>query len=567
VWALALLLGAAQPRLQGCAASSHLALAEAALDAGDELAAEQHLRAALKDPEQRDTALERLDGLLSVRAADLATRDPAAAEALYRELLGRHPDDDLARTGLARALLRQGQHDVALDVLDTQARCPGCAVLRAAVHLERGKDRIKAGDLAGAEEDLEVSMKLFKSPFVALARVGFYVHGEHGTADDALAQLRAAQLAMTPGAAAQQQAWAEARRGVVLAAASRDDVVAMEKALALPDPGRDGDPRGSLADQARLRSAAGRARLDAGALDEGVALAQQALAEGAELGGEALLAELRATAVDLLARRAAAHLAAGDVELALAGLPDRVPADDEGLRVLAYLQVIAAATRDHRSALDLLAALPPSDPRHARVEALVWATRAQEQFDRGQFIAARVALDRAAQLAPMLPDVHLVEARMRARARMPDLTKTDIERFRELATVSYPGNKITQAARALAHLDFLRRELGPKETRDVLHLPRFLASLTELEQEIRAYYPFEVKFTREAAPAVELRRGRPAAAKVTVRDLRRPPRSLELQPEATAAVTFAQPGLVVIEAPEARLGLFVEAYATIAVTL
>lgn len=147
-----------QQALKGVRYESLLAQANGALTQGDLTAARRLIDQALR--------LDAKAPAGQLALADLQARsgNTGAAEAGYRQLLARAPNDLAARRGLIGLLSETGRGDEALRLADSlpstaQAALPGLAQIRAGVAREQASLLRARGDLAGARAALQEALR------------------------------------------------------------------------------------------------------------------------------------------------------------------------------------------------------------------------------------------------------------------------------------------------------------------------------------------------------------------------------------------------------------------------
>lgn len=87
-------------------------------------------------------------------------KDYAAAEPVLRQVIARHPSNDIARLLLGNSLLQQDQLDQAIaELQELTQRAPK----NAEAQLQLGQALLKQGDLAAAIAALETAQNLYQS--------------------------------------------------------------------------------------------------------------------------------------------------------------------------------------------------------------------------------------------------------------------------------------------------------------------------------------------------------------------------------------------------------------------
>lgn len=115
------------------------------------------------------------EAALALADVQASAGNPAAAEALYRQVLARQPDDQQARRGLIGALVQQGKQDLALREVqqlsaEEQAKLGGLGRMRADVALQQAQLAEQRGDTAAQRTALEEALR--NDPNNAWARYG-----------------------------------------------------------------------------------------------------------------------------------------------------------------------------------------------------------------------------------------------------------------------------------------------------------------------------------------------------------------------------------------------------------
>jgi tetratricopeptide (TPR) repeat protein len=545
----------------GCSNLSALERGRDAAAAGDDVLAEKLFREAMGSGKDAEEARHHLETLLMERAEELTSEDPSHARDVYRAILDFHPESVQARLGLGRLLMRSKDYEEALLVLDEGDDQAGCRSLTSVVYEKRANDRIEAGDLKGAEKDLDQALALRDDPRLILAKVRIYTVGGGGSAEAAIKALRQAHRKLDLSSTAQVAEYANARRDLALAAARQSDLAGIEGTLALPISRPDLGERDQLLVEYDLRLAVAAQQIAIDAYDEGMRRGAEVLAEAQGTGDEAAVAHVKGGFVDLFAQHAAFQIADGNrkaISTIRAGLNI-----DPHHQVLQLQQVIATAMRSTKRASRLLEDLPEDEPGRNRLQALLLTVRVHKLIEIGQLTAARAVLDRAENTAADLLEVRLASAELLSKTRFRGLTRSAAEEFRRIGAFRYPGGRINHYGEALAELDWIRRYYDEKAQKHPLRGPEFASRLEALEKEIRAFYPYDVKYAGDASAVLTLRRAGGDPIEVEIALARNPQQKLAIPGSGDASVAFDEQGFVHLSAPDLELGLFVESYAAI----
>ncbi|NJK31475.1 MAG: hypothetical protein HC927_03100 [Deltaproteobacteria bacterium] len=201
-----------------------------------------------------------------------------------------------------------------------------------------------------------------------------------------------------------------------------------------------------------------------------------------------------------------------------------------------------------------------------KVRAILHATEAIGLLEGGNAAKAQVALDKAEALDSELPEVHLARAYLMAELRNEDLKTKELQEARNLSAFSYPGGRINQYAGALAHIDRARALLTKQGTLHPWRGPRFDPLLSALEQKLKGFYPYEVRWYEGKGGLLEIAsEGGQKDVQVTG------PRWLKVtaiaSPGNTAEVEVPNVGLVVLDVDGKQIGVVIETNAHVKVGL
>src|SRR5690606_5065677 len=137
-------------------------------------------------------------------------------------------------------------------------------------------------------------------------------------------------------------------------------------------------------------------------------------------------------------------------------------------------------------------------------KAILYTMQGFEELDAGSVSKASASLASAEQLSADLPEVRLLRAYVLAESRNEDLKTKELQDARKVVGFEYPGGRINQYAGALANLDRARKRLAEQGVLHPFRGASFDRRVTELEQKIRGFYPYEVEWFAGKGGLIEL---------------------------------------------------------------
>ncbi len=540
----------------GCAA--HLEKADEALTIGNEPEAEVHLRKALKQNASKAEAARQLSILLAKQGNEFAASEPRKAENMFTEALELDPTNDEARMGIARLLMKRGFMADARELLSSPD-CRGCGVLMAMILHEDGVKHLNAGEYDLARKSFEEALALGKDPLDALAIAETWMTGPTPDLQQAKASLAAAAPLIARGQMQPENLFRDLRTRLIVAAAAAHQLEMVDELLEIRTPSLAEEP------EFELRFKASQEQFKAGDSDPAIKRISSLLETSGQYIDPALRDVMSGALMVMYSARVAQSLQAGDPVSAAKDIVAGLKLDPANTR-LALQQVLAIAGNGR---LDLAFAELDKQGKSAdvdKVRAILHATDAIASIEAGNAPKAIAALDKAEAVDADLPEVHLARAYLLAETRSEDLSKKQLQEARELSAFTYPGGRINQYAGALAHIDRARQVISKQGIFHPWRGPNFEPKLTALEQKIKAFYPYEVRWYDGKGGLLEV------ASEGGQKDVGvSGPRWLKVtaiaSPGKTAEVEVPNVGLVVLEVDGKQIGVLVEAHSHVKVSL
>jgi tetratricopeptide (TPR) repeat protein len=540
----------------GCA--STLDKAGEAEAIGDEAEAERLYREAMAaGGDDAEAARDGLVALLIEKGREVGKSDPAAAEAMYREVLELDPDSTNGRLGLARMMLRQNRQSEALALLDERKGCNGCGRLVGVLLVERGYERLKAGEHEAARADFEQALQGMPDPMAALGIVETYLAAD-AAALAVEAMDKAVPLIRTENTDAQHQ-FATIRRRAAVAAAQTGDLQLVDRYMAMAPPGAGGD------EWFALQIEVSRERVRRGDRDSAIARLANVLDQNAEDMAPSRRGEMQRLLVDLYIGRAAQSLREGDIAKAENDLTYalRIDPDNWTAKLQRVLAVVALGKLDH--SFRILKKIPQGTEGRKEVLAILWSLRVNEKLAAGDVEGARRAYENAKQTAPDMPEVHVAAAQLLALTPVDDVSRRDKKELSKRGLMRYPAGHVNRYGEALSELDWARTQSNGLGPRFPYRGPSTETRMKSLEDQIRSFYPFEVKFQAEATSVLVIRAR--AGSTVEVEGPGGFRQEVSVSGDAPARVTIPEPGLTRLKIGNKRVALITEPYTEITASL
>lgn len=481
--------------LSGCAGA--LDRAQEALAVGDQDEAEVQLRKALKQSSTKEEAARLLSVLLAKKGDALAANQPRPAENMFTEALDLDPSNEQARLGLARLLMKRGFMDDARQLLD-YAGCRGCGRLTAMMLHDDAAKAIAAGELGTARQIYKQAFEVGGDPLDALGLAQTYLADDPPDLVQTKALLEAAAPLIAIGQAEAENLFRQLRMQFLLAAAGARQHALIEAGFAIRTPALRDEP------EFDLRFKIAQEQFRHGDSDPAIETLRNLLEKYAQYLEPTQREVMGAALVIMYSARAAQHLGAGDPAGAAKDIADARKIDGDSNR-LKLQQVLAIAANGRVGlAFETLQkdATPGKDTD--QVKAILYAVQVFEEIDGGALAKAQGYLAQAEQLGEDLPEVRLARAYVLAESRNEDMKAKELQEARKIAGFNYPGGRVNQYAGALAHLDRARKRLIEQGVLHPFRGPEFERRATELEQKIRAFYPYEIVWFSGKGGLIEL---------------------------------------------------------------
>jgi tetratricopeptide (TPR) repeat protein len=495
-----LVLGGALLLSTACATSIDRARVAWSDGAGDFDEAERLYLSAAQDPAFGDIAREELVEIYLGLAKEQSRKNPEGASRYYAKALELEPQNNVARTGLARTYRDLGRMDDAIAVAsDPKAKsCGECHRLEAILLVRRGDEAMAAGQWDAAEKDYGRAFELLPDPAVALAVVRARLATKN--LRDAASGLESAAHLLDPEDATGRAQYLELRRAAVTLAVEKDDLALAEKLVDQAPPGVGSEVQLAIAlefamdlrKKGKPDLAIERLQALVGAAEAG----QLRLSEGDRVA-------LRDRLAELYGARAAVALTSGRVDAAKADL-DRalgLRPDDPSFKLQ---QVLVLAGRgkleDARVALAKLGELKG----HQQIAAILATLEVDQLLEQGKVKPAEAALERAKALGADLPEVHVAIAQLLAQTT-PDLRGAELKELQGKGLISYPGGRVTRVGEALSELDWARQQIRGLGPAYPYRGPGTQERIDALQAKIRAFYRYEVRFQGDPTTVLVLR--------------------------------------------------------------
>lgn len=541
----------------GCAGGS-LTRAQDALAVGDTQSAEKHLRKAVKSSATSVEAGRLLAVIVAKRGDEFAADQPKDAENLYREALALDAQNEAARIGLARLLLKRGFMKEANELLSVKG-CTACVRIVAMMIHQNADNAYLAGDIPGARTLYQQAFADGKDPLDALGIVRTYLVPGFLDLEQAVAALASAAPLIAGGQVEAEQQFQELRAALLEAAAAAHNPDMIERLFQTKTYILQEEP------EFELRFRVAQTQFRSGDSDAAIERITVLLENSGQYIDPTQREVMNAALVVMYGARAAQHLQAGDPVGAAKDIGAGLKIDPDNSR-LKLQQVLAIAAGRLELALTEIDKVADSKDKK-EVQAILYALKVFAEIDGGKMAKAYESLDKAQQLGPDLPEVLLARACVLAESRNEDIKKvSDLQDVRKLSGFSWPGGRINQYGGALAYLDRARKQI---KTQGVLHPfrgPGFEARATALKDKIAAFYPYKVQYHSGSGALLELSsEGGQKSAEY------RGPRYLKgsavASPGFPAEIPVKEPGIVYVDYDGKQIAIVVEANTYIVVNL
>lgn len=534
----------------GCA--SNLDKAGEASAVGNDAQAEQLYRDAMKEGgEEAASARAALVELLVAKGREVGKTDPAAAEKIYTEVLELEPESTNGRLGLARAMLRQGRQDEALALLDERQGCNGCGRLLGVLLVERGYERLEAGEHEAARADFEQALQQLPDPMAAMGIVETYLAAD-AAALAVESMDKAVPLIRTENTDAQHR-FSEIRRRAVVSAAKAGDMQLVDRYLAMAPPGAGGD------EWFALQLEVARERMRRGDRDASIDRLADVLQKNEGEMAPSRRSEMQKFLVELYSSRAAQSLREGEIAKAENDLTYglRIDPDNWTVKLQRVLAVVALGKLDH--SFRMVAKIPKGTEGRGEVLAILWSLRVNEKLVARDIEGAETALRKARAAKAEMPEVHVAAAQVLALTPVEGIDARAKKELGKRGLMHYPSGLYNRYGEALSELDWAKAQsegLGP---RFPYRGPSTEGRVKSLEEQIRAFYPFPIKFQAEAS-AVLVIRAKAGATSVLVEAPGGFRQEVAVSREEPGRVTIPEPGLTRLKLGKKRVALITEPY-------
>ena len=473
------------------ACSNTLSDAQIAYDAGEYEEAERLYNQTIAEGKEVDQeiAREELFEMHLEQGAELKKK-PKQSEEHFRKALALDAASAEAREGLAHALIALYRHDEALTVVMEGVKrgdCKPCERMYAVIVLQRADNEANAADWEGAERDYAEAFALLPDAAVALALGRARLN--LGNIDGTVEVLRRAAPMIGADSADQRATFLELRRLTVLACIEKEKIDLADELLDLAPIGVTGEEQLGLAIEVAMEFS--RVGKPAEALSR-----MQALVGAADQGKmqitEARRVELRDRVADLLASRAAMSLANGDTAGARTDIDDALKLRPTNTRAQLQNVLLLAGEGKLSAGKAQLAKVDAKVVGRTQVDAILRAMEVDKLLADGRTPDAARELDAARAIDPDVPEVHVAEAQLLSVTAAAGVSKKEAKAL-QTGLVRYPG-EVTRVGEALSELAWARKQIGGQGDVYPFRAPNTIKRMTDLEDKLKAYYPFVVEF-------------------------------------------------------------------------
>ncbi|HVH97702.1 MAG TPA: tetratricopeptide repeat protein [Enhygromyxa sp.] len=550
-------LAVALTGLSGCAGA--LDRAQEALAIGDQDEAEVQLRKAMQQGSSKAEAAKLLSVLLAKKGEKIAADEPRQAENMFTEALELDPRNEQARLDLARLLMKRGFMADARELLAYEG-CSTCGRLVGMMLHQEAQKALEIGDVGNARLIFQQAFDLGHDPIDALGLASTYLAEDPPDLVKAKAMLEAAAPLVAIGQAEAETKFRQLRQQYLLAAAATRQNQLVVDGFAIRTPALQDEP------EFDLRFKIAQEQFRNGDSDPAIESLRSLLEKSGQYLEPTQRQVMGAALVIMYSARAAQHLGKGDPAGAARDIADARKIDGDNNR-LKLQQVLAIAANGRVDlAFDTLAkdAAPGKDAE--QVKAILYSIQAFQALEAGSIPKAEAALAEAEQLAADLPEVRLARAYVLAESRNDELKTKELQEARKIAGFDYPGARVNQYPGALAYLDRARKRIAEQGVLHPFRGPEFDRRASELEQKIRAFYPYDVEWFSGDGGMIEL------IAEGGQKDVEYSgPRWLKgtaiASPGKTAEIPVPNLGVVTLQIDGKQVGVIVEAHAHIKIKL
>lgn len=548
---IALLIAATQT---GCA--SRLERARSAHAQGDDEKAEElYQKSIAAQKDDADLARRELVEMKVELGRKQVKKDPVKGEQLFREALALDGSSEPAKDGLGRALKAQGKTDAAVGVLAGESEfgaCSLCGRYLAVVLLERAAERENAKELQGALDDYKRAVELVPQPdtWFAISRV----QAALGDGDASVAAVEEAAKLIQESDTLAQEAFVRVREKVVLKALTTGDVALADRFLKIFPPGSGGERWYTLQlqvarEQYRRKDTDGAmARIEPFLGPEHT----DTLPESHKPQFEKLLSTMYQA-------RGTSEMHAGKPAVADEWFTKAMKLEPESNKIRLLRALALAGQRDVDTGLKIVETTPDSAAGRAEIEAILYSMKVHNLIDAGQLDAAKETLTRAQASNYEQPEVHVAMAALLAETPAPKPSRKDAKILKRDGVVDYPDGEINRYGEALSELAWARAQADSQGERYPYRGPEYKQRAQQLEQRIRAFYPYPVKFNEDSNTVLTFEAaGGGKDIEIDAPNGQR--ESVFAAAGKQVEVTIQTPGLVTIKVGKQRLALYTEPY-------
>jgi tetratricopeptide (TPR) repeat protein len=533
---------------------------------GDFDEAERLYKEALRNPKTDELAKEELAEIYLARGEQMIKRSKyKEGERMFRGALELQPNNEDAMAGLARCLREMYRFDEALAIARKgmeSGECRPCRRLVAVLLIRRGDTLMEEGKWADAEADFVEAQKILPDAAVALAIVR--ARYSRRDLDGAAKGLREAVSLVGPTDVNNRQHYLDLQRVVVLLALEEGKADLADELLDLSPTGISGQEQLSVAMEVAVEL--GKLGKPDVALARLMALVQLA-GEGKIQITPEQLEELRDKVATLHAARAALRLGEGDIDGAAKDLDEAVSLrpDDASFKLQRVLVTAGRGNVDKARAE--LSKMGGNVEGVKEVDAILHALEVDRLLEAGNVAGAKAALDKARAASRDLPEVHIAAAQVLAASEPAGLSKAQVAELKsKKGLVTYPGGKVTRVGEALSELDWSKQQLQGLGSTYPYRAPGTDQRLAALEDKLKAFFPFEVKFHRDPTTILVLQNKGDAALPVEVQggDVAS---KKDVPAGGSAKITVKKPGFVTLKYRGSTAALLTEPHTQLEVSL
>ncbi len=531
---------------------------------GDLDNADSKYREAMNDPDLGDMAREELRDIY-LQLGEAADKEGKAvnAEKYFRRAMELDPASADAYSGLAGALQDLYKYPEALEIATKgykDADCRNCRRQIAVLLIQRGDAFMGESRWAEAEADYVKALEIIPDAAVWMAVVrSRYAQKDLPGSTEAL---KAATELVAQNDLENRRQYLELRRAVVLLALEQKNVPLADELLDLAPVGVPPEEQVGLSMEVAMEF--NRQGEPDQALSRLMSIVDAAAQGKLKLTAERL-DQIRDQVATIYASRAKLRLAAGDTAGADADIKEALGMRP-GKASLQLQEVLLIAGKGKLGdARSQLSKVESSAKGHKEVTAILAALKALEYVEAGKLDAAKTELDLAKRNGKDLPEVHIATAAYLA-VTSPSLYKKEKSALRKMGLVKYPGNNPVRAAEALSELAWSREQLKGLGAGYPYRAPGIDDTLEALSKEIKAFYPFEVKFlgTPKAKLMVSNGTGAPLEVRMVGRSWKK---KAKIGAGETATVSLDNPGFFEMTYGDKTAAFVAEPYTEVSLSL